>query len=849
MLEALNVIQRELWEGKRQTSAVSRVTLVELRDDGNDAWSNINAEVEGVGVPPASVAANQEFIRGWIGQVIMEEMTDQNNTACIQKIQDVFEEAVMGSSAKGPIQISVSVFWGLEEFLHEEFSTENKLSSVLTITGSDTQAWAATCQEYVKENWPDGLTLLQVIEEAIANGPRSKFDNDGVTIALMLQHNLPKGEASNDKGNPAAQVDIDGPASRVGECVKTLAWLVASLRITNIEGLSLSEVTLHHLRTQPNDDQIRFNLRLCDLRPATSQPPLCWHKLFGQAVIASGFPLPVRNEGVGLEIAASAMIDLAGIICEAEHESRQVLTGLSTMLIPTRKVESEDAIQWHLFTEDKNPLRSQPVELSPEWMRTDDIRALCKKRAFLGWCDPAIVTLGTEKGDYENIDYGQWTRLPMWKRITGFSIATTTSILAFLGLSFSTQFAIGKRMRGHYWDINKDLRERLVDLQNKPVLLYDRKAKRAWLVPVTSTLLHMAHTLAQHRKRLEEPLLTSIPYAKEGRNGGKMAWEAMKGHLDDDIGTKSNSETLKFREILLRFILGLQQATRKTQEIMKDEPYSRDKICCFEFMDIVIAEPPFIFNRHPIQRTAGQWTKIADAIDVVLCCDGLGNAILPRTPELRLHKLCDGCREAPLNMDYLAALVRCVNSLQGGRGGRPDVTQITDQLHWNRKPNTLFLNCLEQCHRPNLQTLDGIRQSPAPHGEDLTDCDGAVLFGKSITLKISRKDTAAISVAVTFCELVTTTYGQTIKIVGGDDKLGKWDTNNAVVLSAVDYTSNKPLWFITIEFAAGTVIQYKYINVASDGAVTWENAISNRTYIVPATCETGVRVINTWGES
>jgi hypothetical protein len=73
VLEALNVIQRELWEGKRQTSAVSRVTLVELCDDNNDAWSNINAEVEGVGVPSASVAANQEFIRDWIGQVIMEE--------------------------------------------------------------------------------------------------------------------------------------------------------------------------------------------------------------------------------------------------------------------------------------------------------------------------------------------------------------------------------------------------------------------------------------------------------------------------------------------------------------------------------------------------------------------------------------------------------------------------------------------------------------------------------------------------------------------------------------------------------------------------------------------------------
>jgi glucoamylase len=103
----------------------------------------------------------------------------------------------------------------------------------------------------------------------------------------------------------------------------------------------------------------------------------------------------------------------------------------------------------------------------------------------------------------------------------------------------------------------------------------------------------------------------------------------------------------------------------------------------------------------------------------------------------------------------------------------------------------------------------------------------------------------ATSVAVTFDEKVTTEVGQTIKIAGDVDALGNWDTSNAVALSAGDYTSSNPLWDGTISFAAGTVIEYKYINVASNGDVTWE-ADPNHTYTVPQTCATAVTVSNTW---
>lgn len=103
----------------------------------------------------------------------------------------------------------------------------------------------------------------------------------------------------------------------------------------------------------------------------------------------------------------------------------------------------------------------------------------------------------------------------------------------------------------------------------------------------------------------------------------------------------------------------------------------------------------------------------------------------------------------------------------------------------------------------------------------------------------------ASSVLVTFNEVVTTTYGETIKIVGSNAALGNWDTSNAVALSASQYTSSNPLWSVTIELAAGTVVSYKFIRVSSTGTVSWE-ADPNHTLTVASSCATATTVASNW---
>lgn len=103
----------------------------------------------------------------------------------------------------------------------------------------------------------------------------------------------------------------------------------------------------------------------------------------------------------------------------------------------------------------------------------------------------------------------------------------------------------------------------------------------------------------------------------------------------------------------------------------------------------------------------------------------------------------------------------------------------------------------------------------------------------------------ATSVAVTFNVLATTQFGQTIKLVGNNAAIGNWNTANAVALSASSYTSSNPLWKVTVNFPAGTALQFKFINVASGGAVTWERD-PNRVYTVPVGCATGASISTSW---
>ncbi|OAR02060.1 hypothetical protein LLEC1_06362 [Akanthomyces lecanii] len=115
----------------------------------------------------------------------------------------------------------------------------------------------------------------------------------------------------------------------------------------------------------------------------------------------------------------------------------------------------------------------------------------------------------------------------------------------------------------------------------------------------------------------------------------------------------------------------------------------------------------------------------------------------------------------------------------------------------------------------------------------------------STTTSAQPTCTPVASVAVTFRETVTTQFGQTIKIVGNTAELGNWDTSKAVALDASEYTSNNHVWKATVSLPAGKTLEYKYINVQSDGSVRWE-ADPNHQYTVPKSCSKTASRADSW---
>ncbi|KAI1503143.1 glycoside hydrolase family 13 protein [Biscogniauxia marginata] len=104
------------------------------------------------------------------------------------------------------------------------------------------------------------------------------------------------------------------------------------------------------------------------------------------------------------------------------------------------------------------------------------------------------------------------------------------------------------------------------------------------------------------------------------------------------------------------------------------------------------------------------------------------------------------------------------------------------------------------------------------------------------------------SVSINFTERVTTSYGETIKVVGNVPELGSWDPSKGVALSASSYTSANPVWTGAVALTSpGPTLAYKYVRVASGGAVTWEADPNHEIALSAAACSAGtIAVSDSW---
>ncbi|KAL8296726.1 hypothetical protein RB597_006037 [Gaeumannomyces tritici] len=135
--------------------------------------------------------------------------------------------------------------------------------------------------------------------------------------------------------------------------------------------------------------------------------------------------------------------------------------------------------------------------------------------------------------------------------------------------------------------------------------------------------------------------------------------------------------------------------------------------------------------------------------------------------------------------------------------------------------------------------------SPPPFPPSQTPITGAPPTPTTTASTTATGCVVPVVVDVTFSVLVTTVPGETIKVVGDIEDLGKWNPENATPLDASAYTSSNPLWKTDVTLKGGHVVKYKYVKVQSNGSVSWE-ADPDRTYTVPHSCATEAAISDRW---
>jgi glycosidase len=107
------------------------------------------------------------------------------------------------------------------------------------------------------------------------------------------------------------------------------------------------------------------------------------------------------------------------------------------------------------------------------------------------------------------------------------------------------------------------------------------------------------------------------------------------------------------------------------------------------------------------------------------------------------------------------------------------------------------------------------------------------------TIQFTVLTAKLIPVTFTVNNATPTNTGDYIFLSGSTIELGNWDTTWDTAIGPM-LDPNYPNWFLNVSAPAGTAIQFKFLKIAADGTVTWENG-SNHTYTVPTS---GVGSVN-----
>lgn len=456
---------------------------------------------------------------------------------------------------------------------------------------------------------------------------------------------------------------------------------------------------------------------------------VCWLSLFSGASIASGFPISMRTNEIGVEIPLQILTAVMGVQNAVEYEGGLVMKGFSCMLVPTRI--TDDKIQWHVVSSHDPRERltyNEGLSLCPQRLLLSEVNLqnISRYKAVVGWCAVATSRLGATSVNYGNINYSGTEDISTSLNWTGASFGFQN-----VGAG-SLNFTLGPKDGKSHMQRSGPYRLIISAAEKLRIVLYDTGEKRAWLVPASEVILHMI----QHRHYLEPfELNTNCNTLDMNTSAGSNAKQVL---LQNEALSLFNDCDYTFKDAvldvwsLLEFLIDQNVAKEKSKAGAPLKSPFKETLYGFEFKAVVQRRSPFRQKQTLLSKTNGGWPLLASDVDaLVLLADGFEDIIVPTENEN--PGLCQVWSNVPKGHDYMAASTTIMKDIYDV-AGRSHKYLTSTCLQWYQGSSILFDRCLESstnhCRCNRLQRIDSKSIFGSATVPNFMENQGAVIFGK-----------------------------------------------------------------------------------------------------------------------
>lgn len=594
-------------------------------------------------------------------------------------------------------KVKCTVSWDPITFLiTQEYTPQpaTAFETAITLTGSNRIAQALPCGQYLSQTWPStGEQIMGLIKGLIRKGfhnPQSGILHDGTEIVAELQGAI--GDSSS-----MLYSEVTGTAYSIIEVVEQLAWLGAALRSSPIESgvVYCRPVVDCSWAVQDEGEATRrveyhckidYTLRMGEDNPIHLNGQ-CWHHLFRNPVVVEGYPIarrPKSTTDTGLEIPLNMMAGLAQAHRLSTFNSRTVLKGWSTMLVPTE--QHDGLVFWHLMHHPEGKRMS--FDTCNTFPPTNVcLPALEKARHVLGWCAEMQFFGGAADASC-NV---RRSRLPETSEDCMLDKAYLSSGHMISG---GHPFSIGRKDIPLHISRHSYIRK-LRWIAQKFVILWDEGDKRGWLVNGTSALLHLVRAAMKQASvdRFQSYLLFDADKLRESRRSHEPTAaidvlmdpsnRALKVYHEKDDSIHFESQVEHFYDLLEKIIDHQQNTAGKGGRNCNTIP--RAYLEGWDFHELVVEVDP-VHPRVAVLESIGKsWVDFARSIHAVtLFGRGFGEIIKPPTGT------CWQWARLPKWRYYLSACMSDLKDIMQTRGDPDSIPmELVDNILWQNSDSFL----------------------------------------------------------------------------------------------------------------------------------------------------------------